>query len=194
MDRRQALRRLAAGGAIAMGSSTVMSSRSIAFAASPPCFEPPANPWSYTVDAAGFIVLADTFVPSCDGASTSYSWRIFDYGLIGASREFWIYRTPSEPRGTAIDRIVQEGPDPNRCRSCPTGYTTPNVNDGAVVIARTNLADTVARPLGNNTRWDVGVLVSWTCTDGCPPVVAEYRIAGNTRTNAAANPPVVTLS
>ena len=74
MDRREALKKLATGGAIAAGGSFVLSSNQVAFAASGPVPPPPADLVTYVPggDGASFEITGE---PE-NTTSTSYQWQL----------------------------------------------------------------------------------------------------------------------
>ncbi len=176
MDRRQALRRLAAGGTIAAGASMVLASNDVAYAQSACVPTPPDNPFDIVEqsrdarDRGGFWRIANSYMISGSGLTVTYSWQIRSYGPLGAPRLLLI----SNVNGSEVLR----GPQPNQCRTgCPTPFTTPNTNDGAVVVSKTNLAQTAPHRLTSNNRWEVGVLITWSAA-GCDPIEATYWIGG----------------
>jgi hypothetical protein len=188
MDRREALRKLAAGGAVAAGASVVLSSNDVAFAASPPGtglsgVPGPGEPLeiTYTPNNNGTITIADATQASCaSGALTvTYSWRILGYDVSGSKRRLAIY---TNPPGTSA--LVQ-GPNENICTSCPTPYSSPSTTNNDVVLRKNNPGGQID-PLDAGDEYSVGVLVTWRCGSNTP-YTREFAI-GATYPNV----PVVT--
>jgi hypothetical protein len=175
MDRRAALKKLAAGGAIAMGGSMVLSTNNVAFAASGPVAggiplegEPLPVSLPPFSNSSGVLTITDVTQPvySGVGVQTSHAWRINGYTLQRGSSA-----TGLELRSGG--QVVQASGQP----TCTTGC-------GGSYFAGTGTAD--VRPLGPNGKgmkfkggdpYDIGMMVTWT-VPGVQTVTAEYRITG----------------
>ena len=176
MDRRTALKKLAASGVIVAGGSMVMSSNSVAQAAS--CLLAPASPFSITPGSAQnndqFLVAPNATMVLPNG-TPQFGWRIQTYANLGNKRSLLV-------RQTSSNQTIVIGPNENNCASgCPvpgSGFTPDNL-DGAVTFSA---VDEKGDPkgFGNNSSetYTIDAKVTWTFTDGCPPLVAVYRFSG----------------
>ena len=175
MDRREALTRMAAAGAVATGGSFVLSSNGVAFAASigetglvegsiPPAGAP--LPISFDPRPAGNnsgkeLALGDATAAACTSgapATALYGWRINDFDLRGGPR-----RSTLEIRNSG-GRVIAD--------SVSSSYTALNQNDAQVSLTRTG---------GSNLKrssYDIGVLIEWMCPNSSAYVRAEYRFVG----------------
>ena len=179
MDRRQAIKKLAAGTAIAAGGSVVLSSREVAYAASAPGtgltnVPGPSEPLPVgtTNNGNGTVTLSDVSSPSCSSGSLSrsYSWRINGFDIKGGNTwKFFI-------RNSADTQTIREGVG---------GYSNPNLNDGTVVLRKTNKPGKL-KPLDNGDSYDIGMLVTWQCSGAGAYLRAEYRFSAT-----YPNPPTI---
>jgi hypothetical protein len=183
MDRRDAIKKLAAGGAIAAGASTVLSTNDVAFAASPPGtglsgVPGPGEslPIDYDQNTNGTVTVGDGSTVTCVGGGTptiTYAWRIMAFRLQGGSRRFFIYNTS--------DVQLQQSSGSNSggytvCSSgCSPGYA-PNSNFASVNLRKTTPSVAID-VLDDGDTYSVQVLVTWRCGSN-NPVRAEYRLDG----------------
>lgn len=167
MDRREAIRKLAAGGAIAATGSMVLSSRSVAYAASAPGtgltdVPGPAEPLpvSATNNGNGTVTLRDVSSPSCSIGSLTrtYSWKINGFNIDG---------------GRTWKFFVRNGDDSETIREGVGDYSSPNLDHDTVVLRKTNKPGKL-RPLDAGDSYDVSMLVTWSCGTGAY-LQAEYR-------------------
>lgn len=120
MDRREALRRLGAAGAIVVGGSAVLSTRDVAYAASGSCVAviPPTATLRFRQTASQGRLIRVRFQPSSPAGAQSqtYSWRnaaivpptTGGVEILGAnSRQARLRRITSAPR--ARDRVWVDG-------------------------------------------------------------------------------------
>jgi hypothetical protein len=178
MDRRAALKKLAAGGAIAMGGSMVLSSNAVAYAASVPDgviggIPPAGQPLPVSIppfsNSTGVLTITDPTVPLYNGnqsVDVSRAWRINGYELSrGNSATGLEIRTGGQ--------VIQASGQP----TCTTGC-------GGSYFIGSDTAE--VRPLGPNGKgmkfkggdpYDIGLLVTWTVS-GVQTITAEYRITG----------------
>lgn len=181
MDRRQAIKKLAAGAAIASGGSMVLSSRDVAFAASAPgtgLVDVPGPseplPVGSTNNPNGTVTLSDVSTPSCGpGTMTrSYSWRVNGFNINGGKTWKFFVRNSSDTQ------TIREG---------VSGYSPPNLNHGTVVLRKTNKPGNL-KPLDNGDSYDIGMLVTWQCSGAGSYLQAEYRFSAT-----YPNPPTVEI-
>ncbi len=167
MDRREAIKKLAAGGAIAATGSMVLSSREVAYAASAPGtgltnVPGPTEPLpvSATNNSNGTVTLTDASSPSCSVGSLTrtYSWKINGFNLKG---------------GNSWKFFVRNSNDTQTVREGIGGYSSPNLNHSTVVLRKTNKPDKL-KPLDNGDSYDISMLVTWSCGAGAY-LQAEYR-------------------
>jgi hypothetical protein len=180
MDRREALKKLAAGGAIAATGSMVLSTRDVAYAMSGgtgltdiPGPDDPL-PFVFQNNTNGTVTIQSAVTPSCAGsgsATTTYSWRILGYNVSGGNRNFFM-------RNAADTADLQAGPTPNTCSSCPMPYVGPTSTHNAVTLRKTNNGKPKQlKALDAGDYYEIGLLVTWQCP-GAPHVEAEYRFWG----------------
>ena len=184
MDRRQAIKKLAAGTALAAGGSVVLSSRDVAYAASAPGtgltnVPGPSEPLPVgtTNNSNGTVTLSDVSSPSCSSGSLtrSYSWRINGFNING---------------GTPWQFYIRNSTDSETIREGVSGYSTPNLNDGTVVLRKTNKPKKtkpgVLKPLANGDYYDISMLVTWQCSGAGAYLQTEYKFSAT-----YPNPPTV---
>ena len=178
MDRRAALKKLAAGGAIAACGSMVLSSNNVAFAASGPVAggiplegEPLPVAIPPFSNSTGVLTITDVTQPVYNGGAVqvSHAWRINGYQLDRGNSAIGLQlRTGGQ--------IIQASGQP----TCTTGC-------GGSYFAGSDTAE--VQPLGPNGKgmkfkggdpYDIGMMVTWT-VPGVQTVTAEYRITGTIR-------------
>lgn len=177
MNRRDALRKLAAGGAIATTGSVVLSSRQVAHAASPPStglsnVPGSSDPMSMasTNNPNGTVTLTDTVTPTCVSGSltTTYAWRINGYDIGPGNRHFHL-------RNAADTATLQQGPSTDTCSACPMPYVGPTSSDMSITLRKTNNGGQL-KPLDSGDFYDIGLLVTWQCSGHSAALTAEYRM------------------
>lgn len=181
MDRREALKKLAAGGVVAAGAPIVLSSFDVAAAASPPGTGLQGVPGSgepilvnHQATASSTVALSIATAPTCSSGTltTTYEWRIVGY-TVQAQRRLQVRNstnTSTLVNGT-VDTTCSGG-----CGS-PT-YSTPSTATGAVVLRSTQQgSDSQPRALANGNLWSVQVRITWQCS-GHSALQAEYLING----------------
>lgn len=181
MDRRQAIKKLAAGTAIASTGSLVLSSRDVAYAASAPGtgltdVPGPSEPLPITVtnNSNGTVTLGDATSPSCGSGTptSSYSWRINAFNIKGGRTwKFYI-------RDSSDSQTIREG---------VSGYSSPNVNHSTIVLRKNNNGGQLKK-LDPGDSYDVGMLVTWQCPGASAYLQAEYRFSAT-----YPNPPTVEI-
>ena len=173
MDRREALRKLAIGGALAAGGSMVLSSNNVAFAASAePLSGIPTQGQSLPVApsssaSSGTVTLSYASQAVCasgDRVETTYAWRI---------NGFVLKKNGSEGMFLTSGGTTIRAASGNTCIGCPAP------SSGAYV-AGTGTA--TIQPLGKNAKfqkgdsYNVGLLVTWACPHRT--VSAEFALTG----------------
>jgi hypothetical protein len=178
MNRRDALKRLAAGGAIAAGGSFVLSSNGVAFAASigdtgligAPA---PGSPVAISVGQAGpggsgqVVVIGNAQQVSCSSGSlmARYGWRINSFNL-------------APPPGSSL--VLSDSNGTPITSSISGNFTALNSNHGTVRITRSN-----GTPLKRDS-YDISQMVEWQCSGSTAYLRATYRLIGT-----GTNPPSV---
>ena len=179
MNRRQAIKKLAAGTALASGGSLILSSREVAYAASAPgtgLTDVPAPseplPVGTTNNPNGTVTLSDVSSPSCSSGSLtrSYSWRVNGFNMNGGKT--WKF-------------FIRNSSDTHTIREGVGGYSTPNLNHSTVVLRKTNKPGKLKK-LDDGDSYDIGMLVTWQCSGAGAYLQAEYRF-----TATYPNPPTV---
>jgi len=181
MDRRQAIKKLAAGTAIASGGSLVLSSRDVAYAMSAPGTGLIGAPGSGDVqhittwnNPNGTVTLSDTNNPSCSpGAGElerSYSWRINSFNIKGGRTWKFFIRNASD---TAT---IREGAG---------GFSDPNTTHNTVVLRKTNKPGKL-KPLDNGDSYSIEMMVTWKCSEAASSLRYQYRFSAT-----YPNPPTV---
>ena len=175
MDRRAALKKLAAGGAVAVCGSMVLSSNNVAFAASGPVaggipLEGQPLPISIPPfsNSTGILTITDVTQPVYNGGQsvqTSHAWRINGYDLRQNSATGIEIRTGGQ--------VIRATGQPTCATGCNGGY-----------FAGSNTAQ--VQPLASNPTnkkfqggdlYDIGMMVTWR-VPGIQTITAEYRITG----------------
>ena len=165
MDRRTALRKLAAGGAVAVG-SMVLSSNAIADTESG-CPEPPKIPFYFKLSNGYLYVITDPAV-ALNAEFTGYSWQINGYENLGAVRALQIRTSEGEP--------IVTGPASDNCSigsGCPTQlYSGPE----SVIVSPVNLKTGQPEPVKKGNLYSIQVWIHWELS-GCK-LDAYYDIFG----------------
>jgi hypothetical protein len=168
MNRREALKKLAASGAIATGASVVMSSNQVAFAASPPgtgLTGAPANgvpiPITYGLvgnDGKQGVTIGNGANVTCASGSLTvlYGWRINSF-------------TVSANKGLELTNVAGTTVIANQVSS---QYSNPNPNFGTVLLRTDN---SILKP---GDVYSIGVFITWQCSGASQRLEAEYAIAG----------------
>lgn len=191
MDRREALRKLAAGGAIAAGGSFVLSSNRVAYAASvggvtgiPAPGEP--LPIAYAIIDPLFqdsrIQVIDTTTPACVDASpvtTTHSWKINKFDVGGNVSRTWVELWDADNDTKIIEaQATSGGISQAVCGPGCTGYSSPTSFNGFTLKRwRDEIFGDEYVDWKNGDYYEVDTLISWSCA-GHPTVQGEYRIAG----------------
>ena len=168
MDRRTALRKLAAGGAVAVGGSMVLSSNAIADTKSG-CPEPPEVPFYFKLSDGFLYVIADPAV-ALDAKFTGYGWQINGYENLGDPRALQIRTLEGKP--------IVTGPASNNCSKgsgCPTRlYKGPE----SVIVSPVNLKTKTREPepFTEGNYYSIQVWTHWELS-GCK-LDAYYDIFG----------------
>lgn len=174
MNRRDAIKKLAAGGAVTLGASAVLSSNNVAFAASPPdtgLVGVPADgaplPVAFTPNGDGTVTIDAASGASCaaGGSPTvTYAWKVNSFSFSGGNRHLIL----SSNGQTLHDTTGGSG-----YSAAGTGYT-------AVDLAKTNNGrKRNIKPLDASDAYSISVLVTWQCSGANSALEAEYVINGN---------------
>jgi len=172
MNRRDALKKLAAGGAIAMGGSMVLSSNSVAFAASGPVMPDPES--LFTLSETGEqAVLSVTGLPP-GAVSASYEWQINYISLApkGKKQIDLLDENDTVIYSTQLGASV--------CGRPCTPWTPSSSGLSTVRLDR-------HKGMTPGDYYEVDVRVTWDMDQG-PPMVATYRIYGRYGEPAWAEP------
>ncbi len=176
MDRREALKKLAAGGAIAATGSVVLSSRDVAYAASGPGtslteIPGPSEPLPITVQTnisnngkTGTVTVGDNTSPTCGSGTMmrSYSWRINSYNISGGNS--WKLQIKDSNDSQVIADFIS------------TNFSQPNSNHGIVLLRKANNGG-AAKPLDRDDDYSVDMFVTWQCSGAGAYVEAIYRFS-----------------
>jgi hypothetical protein len=184
VNRREAIRKLAAGGAVAVGASAVVSTRDVAYAASPAntnLSNVPAEldplPISFSANANGTVTIGDVTPAACIGGGTptiTYSWKVNGFSLSGGNRHLLVVNA-SNPNDVIHDTTSS------------TGYSSPSTSHPAVELRKTNNGKKrTIKPLDSSDSYNVSVIVTWQCGGENSALEAEYTFAG-----VGSNPPSV---
>ncbi len=178
MDRREALKKLAAGGAIAATGSMVLSTRDVAYAASAPGtggltgIPGPGEQLPITVQTSlsnngkrGTVTISDNTSPTCDSGPPNrwYSWRINSSNIKGGNG--WKLQI----KDGADNQVIREFID--------SGFTTSDPNHGTVLLRKANNGGK-AKPLDRGDDYSVDMMVTWQC-QGAAAVEAVYRFSSS---------------
>jgi hypothetical protein len=180
MNRRDALKKLAAGGVVAAGAPMVLSSFDVAAAASPPGTSLSGVPesgqpllFSHVATADGRVQIADASNPTCmSGTMTrTYEWSVHSYNVHHNNRRLQL-------RNGADTQTMIDGPSNDTCTTgCPTPYTLPSTTDGAITLRSLQSNPTMPRQLGDGDQYVIQVRITWQCS-GNAALQAEYRLSG----------------
>jgi hypothetical protein len=165
MDRREAIKKLAAGSALAAGGSMVLSSRDVAYAASTPgtgLFDVPGPTDNLPVtlnSSGGIMTLSDPSNPTCTPGSLdrSYSWKINQLHL-------WKRSGTLEIRNSTNTETIRDGVG---------GYSAPNPNHGTVTLRKMSESGQ-PEDLRKADKFEIELLVTWRCSGAGCYVRAEY--------------------
>ena len=169
MDRREAIKKLAAGSALAAGGSMVLSSRNVAYAASAPGtglagVPGPSDDLPITVNSSnGVVTYSDASNPTCASGSLdrSYSWTIKSLKLKGKTSKL-------EIRNSSNTEMI---------RNAVGGYSNPNSGHGTVELHKVSESGE-SEDLVKADKFEVGLIVRWRCSGADAYVEAEYSFAG----------------
>ena len=194
MDRCEAIEKLAAGAAVAVGASAVLSTRDVAYAASAPGTGLSGVPGdgeplpisSSSGNGNGTVLVGDASAATCaSGAPTStYSWRINSYNVADANTFFGPVAPQFLIKNAADVAVVVAGTNFSRtCSSCPTPYTSPTLTNSTVSFRKRLYINffggiELEQPLEAGDSYDVGLLRTWQCAGAAGALTAEYRISG----------------
>lgn len=174
MDRREALKKLAAGGAVALGASTVVSSRAVAFAASGVCLGPLPDRASLITpqvfDQRVRFRVTGAPTCSCGDVTATYTWAIEWFSLANGRRA----RPTLRPRQAPA---VRPPTRTNQCGRPCTAFTPSPPSPEAFLAQLSNLRA--------GDQYEVDVMIEWSC--GGESVLAHYRLSAT-----HPNPPTVT--
>jgi hypothetical protein len=173
MDRREALKKLAAGGAIAATGSVVLSTRDVAYAFSGansglsglPASDQPLPITAQTTMSSngkkGTVTISDTTAPMCgtQSAGRHYCWRINSFNVKG---------------GNGWKLQIKDGNDSQViCDFISDSFTPPNSTHGTVLLRKANNGG-AAKPLDRGDDYSIDMYVTWQCS-GPSYVDAIYR-------------------
>ena len=164
MDRRAALKKLAAGGAIAAGGSFVLSSNQVAFAASDTNIpDSGVNLPIASSSTQGEVAISDPAFYTCTGeqVTTTYAWRINGYDLRPPGN------TVIELVDAATGAVLYEGNGFPMCTSCGGSYMS---GSSSASLRRDH------SKLKNGDEYNIGLMVTWEC--GAVVTVHEYEVTG----------------
>lgn len=177
MNRRDAIKKLAAGGAVAAGASVVLSSNDVAFAASPAdtgLVDVPgpteALPLAFTSNSNGSATIGDAVSPSCAGGGTptvTYSWKVNTFNFSGGSRHLVMVNASN------LSQVIQD-------TMGSSAYSSPNSDHATIELRKT----TNGRPrqlklLENGDTYSISLIVTWQCSGANSALEAEYVLTGN---------------
>ena len=187
MNRRDAIRKLAAGGAVAAGASVVLSSNDVAFAASPPdtgliAVPGPTEPLpiAFTPNSDGTVTIGDSGSPSCSTEGTptvTYSWKVNSFSFSGGNRHLLLVNAAN------LSQVIHD-------TTSSTGYSSPNTGHAAVELRKTNNGKKrKIKPLDPGDTYSISVIVTWQCAGANSALEAEYTLLGS-----GSNPPSIGVS
>jgi hypothetical protein len=168
MDRREALKKLAVGGAIAAGGSFVLSSNNVVFAASGVVPSPSALTVQTPVNSKGEGTLRLTAPPAPAGANpanTTYQWEIRGCDV--------------KPGRTLViisnNRVIARGNN----GSCPsTPIVTPPSNTAGSVVVRTSAGGSSSfKDLEPGNTVTIRLIVKWYVNGQL--VEGRYQVSGS---------------
>lgn len=170
MDRREALKKLAVGGALAAGGSIVLSSNAVAFAQSTNGPPPPSQLSIATPtngSGVGTIQLsAPAPPPGAAGGPTTYQWQILNCGIPNGRTLVII--------NAANNAIILRG-QKNGCSSTPA--KTGALSNAPTVVVRTVAGGSSTPKLLEPGNWvQLKLIVKWYV--GSTLVEGRYNIGG----------------
>jgi hypothetical protein len=179
MNRREALQKLAAGGAIAACGSFALSSTEVAYAASPPGTglvgvpgPGEALPMQAVFNSNGTVTITDASNPSCasgSSLSSTYAWTIESIYLGNGKRNFFVLDASS-------GSVITSAKNKKGCTNCPQSTGSTSVDS---VILRKNNNGGQLKPLGSSDSYTLRLQISWYCSTAAKAVTAEYLISGS---------------
>ena len=170
MDRREALKKLAVGGAIAAGGSMVLSSNAVAQTSSGMPIGgipgPGVDPGFTTVSDKGGVVITEPSAPVCANGvvSTTAWWRTLSFNLKAPLNKQFQLINPASNARLMSNAINSDG----SCNGC-----TSNIGQ---VGGRSVLLRRDSSKLKNGDFYEIELRVLWQCSDG--KVEAVYKISG----------------
>jgi hypothetical protein len=177
MNRRDAIKKLAAGGAVAAGASVVLSSNDVAFAASPPDtgltdVPGPSDPLPivFSPNGNGTVTVDATSSASCAPGGTptvTYSWKVNSFNFSGGNRHLLVVNA-NNPNQVILDTTSS------------TGYSSANPSATAVELRKTNNGSKrKIKKLDPGDTYNISVIVSWQCANANSALEGEYTLTGN---------------
>ena len=169
MDRREALKRLAVGGAIASGGSLVLSSNAVAATASGPVIpgipsEGEPLPGIQLVLSGGDKQLTFRAPPPPAGVVASYGWNIQGYDVKHPQVDGMLLTS-----GGGSQRLIGQPTCGNGC-----SYFAGSDTAVAETIFKSSTKPAKNKKFKNGDTVDVGLMVTWTSSAGT--VTAEFVI------------------
>jgi len=173
MNRRDAIKKLAAGGAVTLGASAVLSSNDVAFAASPAdtgLVGVPADgaplPISFVPNGDGTVTINAASSASCtSGASptVTYAWKVNSFSFSGGNRHL----------------IVSSNGQTLHDTTGGSGYSSASTAFSTVNLAKTNNGrKRKIKPLEASDSYSISVLITWQCSGANSALEAEYVLNG----------------
>lgn len=177
MNRREAIQKLATGGAVAAGASIVLSTNDVAHAASPPdtgLTNVPAPseplPTVFVPNSNGTATIDATSPAACANGGTptvSYSWKVNSFNFSGGSRHLLLVNASN------LSQIVHD-------TTSSTGYSPASTALAAIELRKTNNGrKRNIKKLDPGDVYNISVIVSWQCAGANSALEAEYTIVGN---------------
>jgi hypothetical protein len=178
MNRREALKKLGAGTAIAAGGSLVLSSNAVAQTASGNVPDIPAanEPLDPTVTLTGFPVQVEFAAPAfltCSGTgspTTTYSWRIASYTITGFLAGLSQLRIVNQSGGVVVPGTTVGSSCTSGCGNGPGYFTSTN----RFVRVERSILGIFDGSFQNGDSVIIELLVVTSCPGG-PTISAEYR-------------------
>lgn len=177
MNRRDAIKKLASGGAVAAGASLVLSSNDVAFAASPAdtglSNVPGANEAlqvTFSPNQDGTVTIGDGEAPAClaGGVPTvTYSWKVNTFSFSGGNRHLLIVNANN------LSQVIQDA-------TGSSVYSPPNTDHGVIELRKTNNGrKRTIKQLDPGDTYSISVIVTWQCAGANSALEAEYTLTGN---------------
>ncbi len=165
MDRRQAIKKLGAGGAIAVGASAVLSSNQVAFAAS--CVVDPQLPSVVLEGNSGgpYWRVSDTTVPPA-GVTPNYIWRIRSYANLGPGSSNRLKIAPNS-------QAPIFGPSPQDFSGTVSTPSSGAANSAVISRSRNNAVGTDGFEADN--AYVTELEITW--SGACDTTVATFQIS-----------------